>query len=72
MMKVIITEKLHTLCEGHTECHCPNITGNKACELVHLANEFVSETNPVSYELTDKDYREFLFYTALASLRKEV
>ena len=70
MVKVIITQKLHTLCEGHAECTCPSITGNKACELVHLANAFVNETNPVSYEMSQKDYIDFRFYVSLASLRE--
>lgn len=70
MIKIIITQKLHTICEGHAECRCPNITGTKACELVHLANAFVTETNPVSYEMSEKDYKDFLFYVTLASLRE--
>lgn len=72
MVKVIITEKLHTLCEGHSRCTCPTITGEKACALVMLANTFVSETNPVSLELNNIDFIEFRLYVALASLRKEV
>ena len=70
MVKVIITEKLHTLCEGHKACHCPTITGDKACALVMLANTFVSETNPVSFEMSNIDFIEFRLYVALASLRE--
>jgi hypothetical protein len=37
--------------------------------MVHLINEFVSETNPVTIEMSNKDYTEFLVYLAIASLR---
>lgn len=70
MVKVIITEKLHTLCEGHDKCSCPIITGDKACSLVLLANTFVSDTNPVSFQMSNVDFIEFRLYVALASLRE--
>lgn len=70
MVKIIATEKLHTLCEGHKECACPIITGDKACSIVHLINEFVSETNPVSLSfITRSEYDQFVLYVTLASLR---
>lgn len=69
MVKVIITEKLHTLCEGHAKCLCPTITGDKACDLALLANTFVSETNPVFFTMSEEDYRAFAMYVAIASLR---
>lgn len=69
-MNVIITQKLHTLCEGHAKCHCPNITGHKACELVLLANTFVGDDNPVSFQMSNVDFIEFRLYVALASLRE--
>lgn len=62
-------QKLHTMCEGHAKCSCPIITGERACMLVALINTFVTETNWVSLELSDKDYTEFLLYVTLASLR---
>lgn len=70
MMKVIITDQLPTWCEDNTKCHCPKITGNKACVLVMLANEFVSDTNPVSFEMSEKDFSDFRFYLAIASLKE--
>jgi hypothetical protein len=62
-------EKLHTMCEGHAECRCPIITGERACMLVALINTFVTETNWVSLEMDSKDYMEFRLYVSLASLR---
>ena len=62
-------QKLHTLCADHAECRCPIITGERACMLVALINTFVSETNWVSLEMSDKDYTEFRLYVTLASLR---
>jgi hypothetical protein len=73
MVKVIITQKLQTLCEGHAKCNCPSLTeGLRACAVVHLANAFVTETNPVSYTMGADQYSTFLTYCALASLRREV
>ncbi len=68
-MKATTTHKLNTICTDSTTCHCPVISGDKACSMVHLINEFVSETNPVTIEMSNKDYTEFLVYLALASLR---
>lgn len=68
-MKATTTQQLNTLCTDSTNCHCPTISGDKACSMVHLINEFVSETNPVTIEMNRKDYTEFLVYLALASLR---
>jgi hypothetical protein len=67
--KVQTNQKLHTLCHGQADCHCPIITGEKACALVALINTFVTETNWVTLELSTKDYTEFRLYVTLASLR---
>lgn len=70
MHKVIATQKLHTICTSEATCSCPNITGDKACSIVTLINEFVSETNPVSLSfVTHAEYRDFVLYCAIASLR---
>jgi hypothetical protein len=69
MKQGIATEKLHTLCNDSANCNCPIITGDKACSIVTLINEFVSETNPIRFEMSDKDYTDFVLYVALASLR---
>jgi hypothetical protein len=68
-MKATTTHKLNTICTDSTICNCPIISGDKACSMVHLINEFVSETNPVTIEMSNKDYTDFLVYLALASLR---
>lgn len=68
-MKVFIaTEKLHKLCNDSTTCQCPEISGDKACTIVTLINAFVTETNPVKGQMSDKDYTDFLMYVALAEL----
>jgi hypothetical protein len=72
MTKLVIPQKLHTLCEGHAKCSCPIITGDKACAIVTLINEFVSETNPVAISfITRSEYDTFVLYCALASLGGE-
>ena len=69
MTKVIATQKLHTLCNGNENCHCPIITGDKACSIVTLINEFVSETNPVTLSfITRSEYDQFVLYCALVEL----
>jgi hypothetical protein len=68
-MKATTTQQLNTICTDSTICNCPTISGDKACSMVHLINEFVSETNPVTIEMSNKDYTEFLVYLAIASLR---
>lgn len=70
MTKVIATQKLHTLCTDSTTCSCPIITGDKACSIVTLINEFVTDANPVSLSfITRSEYDQFILYCALASLR---
>ena len=69
-MKLIITERVTPICDGQTVCNCPTVSGDKACDLFRLANFFLTETNPVSYELSDVDYGALVMYAALASLRK--
>jgi hypothetical protein len=69
MIKASTNEKLNTICTDSTNCHCPIISGDKACSMVHLINEFVSETNPVTIEMPEQDYKEFMVYLAIASLR---
>jgi hypothetical protein len=69
-IKATTTEKLNTICTDSTTCHCTIISGDKACSMVHLINEFVSETNPVTVEMSQKDYSAFVLYLAIASLRE--
>jgi hypothetical protein len=70
MTKLVIPEKLHTLCNNSENCSCPIITDDKACAIVTLINEFVSETNPVAITFITRDeYDHFVLYCALASLR---
>lgn len=70
MQKVIATQKLQTICTSEDNCKCPIITGDKACAIVTLINEFVSETNPVECSfITRTEYDQFVLYCALASLR---
>ena len=69
MTKLVIPEKLHKLCNGQADCRCPIITGDKACSIVTLVNEFVSETNPVSISfITQAEFGAFVSYCALAEL----
>jgi hypothetical protein len=70
MPKVIATQKIQTMCNGESDCSCPTISGDKACMLARLVNEFVSETNFVecSFE-TKEEYNAFVMYCALASLK---
>jgi len=71
MTKLVIPQKLHTLCEGHAKCSCPIITGDKACAIVTLINEFVSETNPVAISfITRSEYDDFICYCALVELAR--
>lgn len=70
MKSAIATEKLHTICTDSTNCQCPIITEDKACSIVTLINEFVTETNPVAITFDKaEDYDKFLAYITLASLR---
>jgi hypothetical protein len=72
MTKLVITEKLHTVCRDNANCTCPIITGDKACSIVTLINEFVTETNPVAISfITPLEYNTFVFYCAIASLGGE-
>lgn len=67
---LITNQPAQTICSDKATCHCPTITGDKACSIVTLINEFVSETNPVSISfLTEAEYNAFLMYCAIASLR---
>lgn len=69
MKTVLIPKKLHTICADGRGCNCPIITGDKACDLVHLVNAFVTPTNPVSLTMPVKDYTDWLLYVSIASLR---
>lgn len=69
-MKFTATHKLQTLCQPEGRCNCPTITDDKACAIVALINTFVTDSNPIVVEMSDKDYREFLLYVTIASLRE--
>ena len=69
MNNLVIPEKLHTLCNGNENCFCPIITGDKACAIITLINEFVSETNPGSISFITRDeYDKFILYCSLVEL----
>lgn len=69
MPKVFATEKIQPMHEGFHDCSCPIISGDKACSIVALINEFVSDTNPILCEFqTEQEFSQFVIYCALASL----
>lgn len=63
------THKLDVMCTDSTACDCPVISGDKACFIVHLLNEFVGATNPVTIELEGEDFTMLVCYITVATLR---